>query len=129
MNDYVHVGKVADFREGRGTAVRIGDRRVAIFKVGGRLHAIQDHCPHMGASLADGKLDCGWVVCHWHGWKFELTSGQGDQNSKRWLRAQVYELKVEGDEVFLRRPAPRPASRPDDGDEWVPWDDSFLKKD
>jgi nitrite reductase (NADH) small subunit/3-phenylpropionate/trans-cinnamate dioxygenase ferredoxin subunit len=128
MSDYVKVGKVDDFREGRGTAVRVGDTKVAIFRVGDRLRAIQDRCPHMGASLADGRVEGGRVECHWHGWCFDLKSGQGDQQSKRWLRARIYEIKVDGDDVYVLRPEePAPRST-DDGEEWVPWDDDFLKK-
>ena len=127
MGEYVKVGKVDDFREGRGVAVRVGETKVAVFKIDGCLRAIQDSCPHMGASLADGRVEQGQVVCHWHQWCFDLKSGQGDQKSKRWLRARVYEIEVRGDEVFVLRPddpAPRP---PGDGEEWLTWDDSFLK--
>jgi len=125
---YVKVGKVGDFREGRGVAVRVDGKRVAVFRVAGELRAIQDDCPHMGASLADGKLQDGHVVCHWHGWTFDLESGQGNQKSKQWLCARVYGIKVEGDDVYVLRPED-PAPPPSDDDEtWVPWDDGFLKK-
>ena len=77
MGDFVKVGKVDDFREGRGSVVRLDGKKVAVFKIGGRLQAVQDACPHMGASLADGRLEDGRVVCHWHGWSFDLESGQG----------------------------------------------------
>lgn len=127
MAELVKVGKVGDFREGRGVAVWVGERKVAIFKLGGRLLAIQDACPHMGASLADGRVDGGRVVCHWHGWTFDLETGQGDQRSKQWLCARVYETRVEGDDVYVLRPDERPPARPDD-EPWVPWDDGFLKK-
>jgi len=129
MAEWIRVGRVDDFREGRGSAVRVGDVKVAVFKVGGTLRAIQDSCPHMGASLADGRVLHGRVECFWHHWCFDLASGQGDQKSKRWLRARVYEIEVRGDEVFVLRPdepAPRPPD--DDDDDWVPWDDRFLKK-
>ena len=124
---YVKVGRVGDFREGRGVAVRVDGKRVAVFRVGGTLRAIQDDCPHMGASLADGKLLGQHVVCHWHGWTFDLVSGQGNQKSKEWLCARVYEVKVEGDEVYVRRPEPPKPRRPDDDEDWVTWDDSFWR--
>lgn len=128
MSEFVRVGRVGDFREGRGVAVPLDDKKVAIFRLGGRLFAIQDSCPHMGASLADGGILDGKVICHWHGWCFDLKTGQGDQRSKQWLRARVYEVKVEGDEVFVRRPDEPPPAKPDDDDDWVAWDDSFLKR-
>ena len=124
---YVKVGKVGDFREGRGVAVRVDEKRVAVFRLGGVLRAIQDDCPHMGASLADGKLEGTRVVCHWHGWTFDLESGQGNQQSKKWLCARVYGTKVEGDDVYVRRPEEPPPQPPHEGEDWVPWDDNFLK--
>jgi nitrite reductase (NADH) small subunit/3-phenylpropionate/trans-cinnamate dioxygenase ferredoxin subunit len=127
MSERVKVGKVGDFREGRGVAVRLNGTKVAIFKVGGRLRAIQDSCPHMGASLADGRLKGGQVVCHWHDWCFDLKTGQGDRRTKRWLRARVYEVEVEGDDVYVRRPDEPPPGEPGDDDEWVAWDDKYLK--
>ena len=126
MGEFVKVGEVGDFREGRGTAVRLDGTTVAIFKVGGRLRAIQDRCPHMGASLADGRVKGGQVVCHWHDWCFDLVTGHGDRRSKRWLRAQVYEVKVEGDDVYVLQPD-EPESDEENDDEWVAWDDDFLK--
>jgi nitrite reductase (NADH) small subunit/3-phenylpropionate/trans-cinnamate dioxygenase ferredoxin subunit len=128
VGEFVKVGRVGDFREGRGVAVRVGKKKVAVFKLDGKLYAIQDACPHMGASLADGKLDGCRVICHWHDWRFDLVTGQGDQRSKDWLRARVYAIELRGDEVWVEPPEePRP-STPEDDDEWVAWDDRFLKK-
>ena len=125
MGELVKVGRLDDFREGRGAAVRLDDKRVAIFKIGGRLHAIQDSCPHMGASLADGRVEQGAVVCHWHGWRFDLKSGQGDRRKETGFCAKVYEVKVDGGDVYLRRPDAPPPKQEED--EWVPWSDDFLK--
>ncbi len=97
-----------------------------MFRIDGRLRAIQDSCPHMGASLADGRLENGRVVCHWHDWSFDLVSGQGSMKSKQWLCARIYEVKVEGRDVYLRRPDEPTAARPEDDEEWTPWDPKFL---
>lgn len=35
----------------------------------GRLHAGPGACPHLGADLSTGALDCGQLVCAWHGLK------------------------------------------------------------
>jgi nitrite reductase/ring-hydroxylating ferredoxin subunit len=125
MGELVKVGTVDDFREGRGTVVRLGDTKVAVFKIGGRLQAIQDSCPHMGASLGDSQVRDGKVFCHWHGWSFDLKTGQGSLASKSWLCARIYEVTVENREVFLRRPEALPEKQEE---EWTEWDPKFLKK-
>lgn len=126
MGEWVRVGTLDDFREGRGTVVRLGETKVAVFNIGGRLRAIQDSCPHMGASLGDSPVRDGKVLCHMHGWSFDLETGQGSFETKRWLCARVYEVELEDREVFLRRPEP-PADRPAE-EEWPKWDPKFLKK-
>ncbi len=77
VGEWFKVGTNADFVEQKGVAVDAGAERVAVFRVDGRLHALQDHCPHMRASLADGKIEGGQrVICHMHGWTFDLNTGQ-----------------------------------------------------
>lgn len=104
MSGFVKVGRVEEFREGRGRAVRVGGRRVAVFNDGGRFLALQDNCPHMGASLADGRIVAGRVACHMHGWVFELASGRGCPPAKSWACARTYEVRVEDGQVLIREP-------------------------
>ena len=127
MGAFVKVGQVGDFREARGVVVRLDETKVAVFRIGDRWHAIQDSCPHMGASLGDGRVKDGRVECHWHGWTFDLLSGQGSMKSKQWLCAKIYEVRVDGEDVYVRRPDPPPPP-PEKDNDWVPWDPKFLKK-
>jgi nitrite reductase/ring-hydroxylating ferredoxin subunit len=54
---------------------RHGEKLIVLFHVEGRLYAIDDTCPHAGASLAAGKLEGRTLQCPAHGLKFDLTSG------------------------------------------------------
>lgn len=52
-----------------------GDQ-LALFNVDGEFYAINNFCPHKGAPLAEGQL-CGYVVeCAWHGWQFDVRTGE-----------------------------------------------------
>ena len=42
----------------------------------GRLVAHPLVCPHKGASLANATLDGGAVVCPWHGYRFDVKTGE-----------------------------------------------------
>jgi nitrite reductase (NADH) small subunit len=99
------VAKVGSIEEGRGEAFPIGDRMVAVFNDGGRYFAIDDFCPHMGASLAAGCLEHGCVICPWHAWKFKITDGTWADNPR--LKIDAYEVRVVGDEIQVKAPAPR----------------------
>jgi 3-phenylpropionate/trans-cinnamate dioxygenase ferredoxin subunit len=59
----------------RGMSVSVKGRPVALFRVGDNVHAIDDSCPHAGASLAPGRLDGCFVQCPAHGLRFDLRTG------------------------------------------------------
>ncbi len=61
--------------EGGRWLVRKSGLEIAIFRVQGRVYAIDDSCPHNGASLAGGKLDGPTVTCRAHGLRFDLATG------------------------------------------------------
>ena len=131
MGNFFKVGRASDFREGRGRAVKVDGVAVALFRVGERLYALKDACPHMGASLADGKPDGLEVECHWHHWKFDLDTGRCHE--REWAAADRYEVKVDGEDVLLRAPEKsEPQAQPSDDEEdpeWVFWDaERFFKK-
>lgn len=46
-----------------------------LFDIDGELHAIEDSCPHAGASLFSGRLDGPWLQCPAHGLRFDLATG------------------------------------------------------
>ena len=56
-------------------AVTVDGVSVAVFRRGDRLCAIENVCPHAGASLADGVLDGDEVLCPLHGFRFNVTTG------------------------------------------------------
>ena len=51
------------------------DGPIIVFRVGGRLCAIRDVCPHAQASLADGTLEGPTLTCRAHGSQFDVCTG------------------------------------------------------
>ncbi|MCA9138223.1 MAG: Rieske 2Fe-2S domain-containing protein [Planctomycetales bacterium] len=101
MSEFESVGKVSDFEVGRGKAVPVDGRMVAVFRhEDGNWHAIDDLCPHMGASLAEGYVEGKTVTCPWHAWRFCIVDGTWEDNPR--VKTDCFEVKVEGDEVFVR---------------------------
>ena len=76
VDRWVEVGSRESFPSGRGRTVVAGARRIALFNDGGELLAVDDSCPHQGASLGEGLLHEGRVICPWHSWVFDLRSGE-----------------------------------------------------
>lgn len=63
------------FPPGSKRAFKVGDRRVALCNVDGKIHAIDDVCPHAGASMAAGPLRGTTLTCPLHGIAFDVASG------------------------------------------------------
>lgn len=100
MSDFETVGNVSDFEDGRGQAVPVADRMVAVFRQGDQFYAIDDLCPHMGASLAEGMVDDDTVTCPWHAWRFCIKDGTWQDNPR--VKVDRFEVRVVGDEVQVR---------------------------
>lgn len=107
---WVSVGRLDDLPEEKGKVVRVGRREVALFRIGGRVHAMDNICPHAGGPMAEGQVvvdvtECkeyegrrGPVVeCPWHYWGFEVESGQCAHFAG--CTIEVFEVRLEGDEV------------------------------
>ncbi len=112
MSEYVTVAKVGDIPEGEGRAFEVNDQIVAVFYKGNNeYHAIDDMCPHQGASLASGFFDSSdcTVTCPWHAWRFDTKDGTWCDNRR--VKIDVFEVRIEGDEIQV---APV-AKEPDEG--------------
>ena len=96
-DDFTTVAKVGDIKEGTGKSFEVGDRIIAIFNDGGTFRAIDDMCPHMGASLATGFLSESEVSCPWHGWRFDVRDGTWCDN--RSLKTDVFKVRVVGNDI------------------------------
>jgi phthalate 4,5-dioxygenase len=51
----------------------LGENLVMFRDSQGRMGALEEYCPHRGASLYFGRNEEGGVRCAYHGWKFDIT--------------------------------------------------------
>lgn len=85
--------------EGQGIAAEVGGKEIALFRVGGKIVAIDNACPHEGAPLAQGTIEAGVVTCPWHGWAFNACTGCSlDPPGKK---VSPYEVKLEAEKVHV----------------------------
>ncbi len=93
----------ASVPDGRGLVVRVDARlRIAIFRVGEEIYAIDDVCPHQSASLGEGTLTGKVVACPRHGFLVDISSGQCPTHSL--LRVRTFPVTREGDTVRVAVP-------------------------
>lgn len=70
------VAPLASLPPGTAKAFAVAGRNLAFFNIAGRIFAIDDRCPHDGASLAEGALEGTTIVCPWHSAQFDVTTGK-----------------------------------------------------
>jgi len=93
-------GRADEIPPGAAKVVQFNEYVVAIFNFGGRLHAIDNTCPHQGGPLGEGYLEENGVVsCPWHGWTFDLRSGISPIDPD--MKVGCYPVRVEGGEIIV----------------------------
>jgi nitrite reductase (NADH) small subunit len=78
------------------------DRVVALFNVAGVFYALDGICPHAGGPLGEGTLRGTTVTCPWHGWQFNVSTGQNCLNPR--ISHKHFPVKVEGQDVVVELP-------------------------
>ena len=66
----------------------------------GGFKAFYNVCPHRGGPLGEGTLDGNVVTCPWHGWRFDVCTGQNPMIPT--AKVEKFECVVEGNDVKVR---------------------------
>jgi nitrite reductase/ring-hydroxylating ferredoxin subunit len=94
------VAVASEIGEGEAVAAEVGDHRIALCRVNGTIHAVENMCPHAYALLSDGFLEGDEIECPLHAARFNIATGEClSPPADRDL--VTYKVKVEGDEVFV----------------------------
>ncbi|MGH7962482.1 MAG: Rieske (2Fe-2S) protein [Candidatus Binatia bacterium] len=96
MSSRISIGTLSDFPEGRGVAVVAGGRRLAIFRLGERVFAIDNVCTHNRLPLADGPVQGTVVTCRTHGSRFNLETGAAVRSPAR-KPVRIYPVYIVGE--------------------------------
>lgn len=100
MGKWIKLTPIEEFPEGVARAFRLPNgEEVALFRYQGSFFALDNSCPHMGGPLSEGEVEEGHVTCPWHGWQFDLKTGQC--LSQLGEDAKSYPLCKEGPDLFI----------------------------
>jgi nitrite reductase (NADH) small subunit len=118
---YTKLGELTDFDEHGRLFGDVEGRQVAAFRINDDVVAYENHCPHLGGPVCQGKLaraiettmtledgivdhfseTAFRITCPWHGYEFDAATGVCPVDTS--FRLRKYEVLVNGDEVYARR--------------------------
>jgi 3-phenylpropionate/trans-cinnamate dioxygenase ferredoxin subunit len=107
----------ADLPPGSRLVLEVGGRSIGVFNVDGCLFALRNSCPHQGAELCAGTLGGTMIPsqpltyeyalegrvlrCPWHGWEFDLETGEKLFDPGSRARVKTYAVAVEDGVVVV----------------------------
>lgn len=97
------VAKLKDVATDYPLRVRVAERDIALFNVGGQIFATDNICTHEYASLADGFFDGETVECPLHGACFNVRTGQA-LSPPAVLDLKTYVVEIKDDDILVELP-------------------------
>ncbi len=85
--------------EGQVAEAEANGVQVCLARVGGKLSALDNLCPHRQGPMGQGWIEGNTAVCPWHSWAFDLETGEAEYPAGE--RVRVFDVKVEGDAVLV----------------------------
>jgi 3-phenylpropionate/trans-cinnamate dioxygenase ferredoxin subunit/naphthalene 1,2-dioxygenase system ferredoxin subunit len=86
--------------EGEPLGFKVGDRRVALYKVDDAVFATDDVCSHAFALLSTGFLEGHVIECPLHGAMFDVRDGKCRSTAYRDIEA--FEVEIRDGEVYVQ---------------------------
>jgi 3-phenylpropionate/trans-cinnamate dioxygenase ferredoxin subunit len=118
MPKYV-ITKAAEIPPGASRCLTVAGREIVVFNVDGEYFGLADRCPHRGARLSAGMIvgrveSAGYgdyrlasrrtmVRCPWHGWEYDLRTGQSFCEPDR-VRARGYDIESVPGQTIVEGP-------------------------
>ena len=108
---------VEDVSSNKAKIIKINNKSIGVFKLNdGSIHALLNLCPHRGAALCEGPI-CGTteatdsynfkyikdneiIRCSWHGWEFDIKTGEFLVDKK--VKVRKFPLEIKGNEIFIK---------------------------
>lgn len=105
--EYVKAAQTTELTAGNKKKIMVGEKAILLANIDGAYYAIDNTCPHLGGSLADGKLEGSHIVCPRHGSIFDVKTGKTIRGGKLLFipfnvkDVASYPVKVEGTDIFI----------------------------
>ena len=99
MPEFIKVAKKSEIPAYTGKLVEVNGKEIALFLVEGKVYALYNACAHQGGALAEGGLQGRTVMCPWHGWNFDVMTGECKFNPR--IKQPVFKIKEDGEDIYV----------------------------
>jgi nitrite reductase (NADH) small subunit len=100
MTDYIDACAVTDLPLGRMKAIPAGDKRIVVIHTPRGFFALDNTCPHRGGPLVEGDIIKDEIICPWHLWGFDISTGHCAGNPE--IAVATHEVRIDGDRIFVK---------------------------
>jgi Fe-S cluster biogenesis protein NfuA/nitrite reductase/ring-hydroxylating ferredoxin subunit len=93
-------GTVQEIPDGGVRALEFGGAKLLLSRQGAVVTCFRNACAHLGSEIHEGPIERGIITCPWHGFRYDLTSGEC--LTAPVVRLQSHEVRVIGLAVEVR---------------------------
>ncbi|HVB85847.1 MAG TPA: Rieske 2Fe-2S domain-containing protein [Candidatus Dormibacteraeota bacterium] len=98
---FVRAAKVGAVPPGAVAEFDVDGKAIALANVAGKLYAINGVCVHEGGPLGEGALNGNLVICPWHAWEYDVTTGKIAGSADGAEGVACYPVEVRGEDIFV----------------------------
>jgi nitrite reductase/ring-hydroxylating ferredoxin subunit/Fe-S cluster biogenesis protein NfuA len=98
--NWLEAGTFSEIPEGGIRAMTIEGEKVILSRQGNAVTCFQNACAHLGFALDDGEIKDGVITCPYHGFQYELASGECLTAPE--VQLQSHAVRVTGARVEVR---------------------------
>jgi nitrite reductase/ring-hydroxylating ferredoxin subunit len=89
---FVSVLEEKELQEGKMKLVTVEGTPILIIKQQGKIFVIDNRCQHQACGFSGGTLDDLVIICPCHDWRFNLVTGEYEDEPA--MKLKMYEWKV-----------------------------------
>ena len=104
MDSWTTVGTRDQVEPDQPLGASLGETKIGVYEVDGKLHVIEDVCPHAAALLTQGFVDGCEVECPLHNAVFDVTSGK-HLRGEPCRDVRSFAVRVEGQHIQVQSTA------------------------
>jgi nitrite reductase (NADH) small subunit len=97
------VASLDEVPAGQPKLVELDGTRIVLARTGDLVYACGDVCAHRGGPLSEGKLNGTRLACPWHGWMYDVRTGQCVFPG-RGASVPSYPVRLEADQILVELP-------------------------